>query len=654
MNTLSSNVCPYFSHVWGISKTFSLTEDRDASTTSGGATTSSGMDSLSSAYLEGVAGPDIGQAYINGLMEGIKAKAARRAEEQIAAQRAREQERLEAQRARDARKMEILVKNGMDPNASSDEQLEFELLCRAASGDDADSLCKIGEACYAGTCGAKEDPEKGVMYFKKAANMGSARGNYLLGCAYSLGKGVNVSGFASDCRACQEFKEAAEKGDVGGMCRFGKMCMEGEGGDKDMARAAKWLLAAARNGDSEAAIELADVTDKWFQPLISSQANNYEDVCYVVANDYVEMEEVDDAVLYFVDAALAGNAQAAKELGCLYLKDEEDQNFEKAVYWLQLAVWLCGHSDNCEMMKHLEIAKVKLGKECGANDAIKSIMSIKELIIEASAGGVDNQVKLADVLLEGGYGLDKNVRAAVSWWYRAARHGCIQAQVKLANVLAIGSNDVYKDVKAAVAWYREAAQQNNPEAQNKLGFYYVKGIGGVEKNDAVAFEWRMKAAEQGYAKAQVNVGIHYAKGLGCEQDLVKAFSWFAKAAEQGDAQGNMYLARCYEKGEGCDLDVVKAVAHYQKAVEKKNATACNNLAIMYEKGHGVEKNLEKALELLKIAAEKSPGSRSCYHLGRFYENGLAVGADIAKAKEYYRKAADKGDKDAKAALERLG
>ena len=79
----------------------------------------------------------------------------------------------------------------------------------------------------------------------------------------------------------------------------------------------------------------------------------------------------------------------------------------------------------------------------------------------------------------------------------------------------------------------------------------------------------------------------------------------------------------------------------------------NNLARLIEEGKGAEQDYGKALALFKNAAENNC-SRANYHIGRFYENGLGCDKNIDEAKEWYQKAADKGDKDAKAALERLG
>lgn len=78
----------------------------------------------------------------------------------------------------------------------------------------------------------------------------------------------------------------------------------------------------------------------------------------------------------------------------------------------------------------------------------------------------------------------------------------------------------------------------------------------------------------------------------------------------------------------------------------------NNLALLIEGGNGAEQDSEMAFELFKKATENDC-ARANYHVGRFYENGLGCDKDIDKAKEWYKKAAEKGDKDAKAALERL-
>lgn len=489
---------------------------------------------------------------------------------------------------------------------------------------------------------------------------------------------LRLSPKVQEYEAGRKIARDLDENDVASLLKVGRTFQWGTGVKEDKAKAAsyykkavslgsreaKYLLGECENDSEKATALFRDAAMKWFPTTICDNGrddglyNHYGAACREVAKDYEGKDDAKNAAKWFRFAARSGSYAAAKSLGYDYWKGSDgfDVDLQKAVYWLQIASWLNENARDSVWGKdgylgsYLKEAKDQLDDDCEGLDELVD----EEVFIEGCKGDPESQYEIGCWMYEGDQGFSEDVCAAMAWWYRAAMQGYVQAQLKIADMLFKGCDDVEKNEKEAFKWYCKAAEQNDPSAQNRVGFFYVKGCGDVEKNGKAAFEWRMKAAEQGYAKAQVNVGIHYAKGLGCEQDLVKAFSWFAKAAEQSDAQGNMYLARCYEKGEGCDPDVVKAVAHYQKAVEKKHATACNNLAIMYEKGHGVEKNLEKALELLKIAAEKSPGSRSCYHLGRFYENGLAVEADIAKAKEYYRKAADKGDKDAKAALERLG
>jgi hypothetical protein len=91
---------------------------------------------------------------------------------------------------------------------------------------------------------------------------------------------------------------------------------------------------------------------------------------------------------------------------------------------------------------------------------------------------------------------------------------------------------VIKNYKEAVKWYYKAAEQGLAAAQNSLGVCYERG-NGVEQDYKEAAQWYRKAAEQDYMMAQRNLGICYKNTNGVEQDYKEATKWYRKAAEQG-------------------------------------------------------------------------------------------------------------------------
>ena len=53
------------------------------------------------------------------------------------------------------------------------------------------------------------------------------------------------------------------------------------------------------------------------------------------------------------------------------------------------------------------------------------------------------------------------------------------------------------------------------------------------------------------------------------------------------------------------------------------------------------------------AAQKGHGE-ACYNVAYYYENGIGIDRDLKSAKKWYQRAVKHGDKDAVAALLRLG
>jgi TPR repeat protein len=67
-----------------------------------------------------------------------------------------------------------------------------------------------------------------------------------------------------------------------------------------------------------------------------------------------------------------------------------------------------------------------------------------------------------------------------------------------------------KNLAAAVTWVHKAADQGDDKAQSYLGFMFENGY-GVTPNYAEAAKWYRPAAEQGDAKGQYFLGVYRAQ-----------------------------------------------------------------------------------------------------------------------------------------------
>jgi hypothetical protein len=78
-----------------------------------------------------------------------------------------------------------------------------------------------------------------------------------------------------------------------------------------------------------------------------------------------------------------------------------------------------------------------------------------------------------------------------------------------------------------------------------------------------------------------------------------------------------------------------------------------SVGVCISRGEGVRRNKKAALEWFLKAAKKGHGE-ACYNVAYYYENGIGIDRDLKSAKKWYQRAVKHGDKDAVAALLRLG
>lgn len=104
-------------------------------------------------------------------------------------------------------------------------------------------------------CGhvGRQDYEKAVYWYEKAANQGDVDSQCRLSYMYYLGEGVQED----FTKAAYWGQKAAEQGDVSAQFLFGYICYCGDGVEKDLNRAFYWYEKASKQGDSSSKLFLA-------------------------------------------------------------------------------------------------------------------------------------------------------------------------------------------------------------------------------------------------------------------------------------------------------------------------------------------------------------------------------------------------------------
>jgi len=91
-----------------------------------------------------------------------------------------------------------------------------------------------------------------VLWYRKAADQGSAWAQNRLGWLYGMGKGVN----RDDAQAMKFFRAAADQGDPQAEFNVGFMYANGRGVPQDDSAAVSWFRKAAAQGWADAKKEL--------------------------------------------------------------------------------------------------------------------------------------------------------------------------------------------------------------------------------------------------------------------------------------------------------------------------------------------------------------------------------------------------------------
>ena len=551
----------------------------------------------------------------------------------------------------------------------------------AANGGSLDAMDNLG-VCYANGDGVDMSDVKAVEWYRRAAQGGLAWGEYHYACKLIEGKGVEIDADAGrdwlQKAAAQGLKKAKDRletldNELYGDVKFGPGTPE-----KDKVECRK-IYAEALEGRSGAEYEMGNILSNGMYCILVNKKEAFgwymkaaehgsADAQYEVARFYLlgEKDVVDcndeEKFKWYWEAAAQGHVESMRKVGdSFYYGSGVDEDRERAKIWYARAA-KAGDDVSLNMLKgHWEldddelhrlygiISEIPVGMNCKADDEDKS--KFRELLDSAKSGDAVAQFRLGHAFVYGDDGAKLNEHHGVMWLKKSAAQGNADAENLLGDCYSHGWG-VGKNADAAAKHYRSAAEKGHGEAAEEIGKWYRRGI-GVEKDMAEAFRFYMIAAKAGSDEAQFWVGKFYAEGWGgVAKDYSKAVEWYEKSATQDNADAICTLGWCYQLGNGVEQDYAKAVEWFKKGVDQDDGTCMNNLARLIEEGKGTERDYEVALELFKKATENDC-ARANYHVGRFYENGLGCDKDIDKAKEWYKKAADKGDKDAKAALERL-
>lgn len=289
-----------------------------------------------------------------------------------------------------------------------------------------------------------------------------------------------------------------------------------------------------------------------------------------------------------------------------------------------LAIALLGMGTGVSCAAPADLAKGLAAYEAGRCDEAVRIFKPA-----AEAGNADAQIALGDLYQDNDHNCEteRDMRAAETWYLKAARSGDVEAQHKLITIYDYSSN--MKNQEQAVFWLAKAAALGDAGDLSSLARHYEQAE-GVQRDRTLAHAFYLLANQRRKQDAQKDLPktLEYSAQRMSPEQLAEAESiaaawkegtalpsvsttggrdpldWYVAAAKAGDLDaaykaGTMYL----KGGEGLKVQPEQAAIWLNKAAQSGNADAQYELGQLYAMGYGVPKDLVLAFSLERLASK---------------------------------------------------
>ena len=320
--------------------------------------------------------------------------------------------------------------------------------------------------------GAK-DYAQAVSWFRKAAEQGDARAQYMLATMHENDVGVpqeNIN--LRRAQAVFWYGKAAEQGIADAQFSLGNIYAIDqwiEGVAQDLVQAVAWYRRAAGQGHVRA------------QYVLGEMYNNGTGV----AQDSVQ------AVIWYRRAAEQGHVPSQSYLAWMY-----DHGIGVLQDSTQALIWYRKAADQGDFLSQYYVGTMHQKGRGVPRDSEQADAWFRKAT-ESSGGRCE--VELFNLAAK--YDLAPNVpphdQRTTACYYKAAEQGSAPAQFTTGLRSYVGT----AMFGASTPWFRKAADKGYAPAQLILGMSYARGA-GVPQNAAEAVIWYRKAAEQGLADAQ--------------------------------------------------------------------------------------------------------------------------------------------------------
>mmetsp|Transcript_17399 Transcript_17399/g.47509 ORF Transcript_17399/g.47509 Transcript_17399/m.47509 type:complete len:318 (-) Transcript_17399:138-1091(-) len=216
----------------------------------------------------------------------------------------------------------------------------------------------------------------------------------------------------------------------------------------------------------------------------------------------------------------------------------------------------------------------------------------KSLVGDAADMSQEAMWDLANNLLEGGAGLERNPNLAMKYLHKLSN---VELDAETGCPLTQQENDENDSAEGTTTSTTNNNKAPFAPAMREIAYCYLTGS-GVEANSAKGVAWLKSSHVDGedvdaaYELAQIfEYGRHET-----EIDVYAAFEWFEKAAKAGHVEAMAELALCYELGCGVEQSDDNALEWYRRAAAADHATAKYSVGEFFEEARGVPQSDEEA------------------------------------------------------------
>ncbi len=226
-------------------------------------------------------------------------------------------------------------------------------------------------------------------------------------------------------------------------------------------------------------------------------------------------------------------------------------------------------------------------------ETVRGLALIRSL---AHEGYPNAELFWSNMLLFGGYGVQKNLPDAIHWTDLAAKNGDMgRALSRLGDFVAIGDLPGGR-ARAIVLWERAAAMGYTQDIQAIRRCPWEVDVWGAKLGNRQLWQSLLQGAKDGHAIAAYYVGrqeiTHHPVIPYAPYDPAQAIQFFSISAHKGYRNGEYDLAQAYGFGWNHQpIQESRADYWWYHAAKQGVNLGANNLGYSYEIGSGVPKNL---------------------------------------------------------------